>query len=131
VYVKLINDALDEFVGQWNNHPVSTESNFSPNQLWVRGMLELRTSGYSAVSSVVEGQISDTEQYGIHEGESLHNEMEDHAIIVPETRVPLSEFQVQQLTNACEYIQQRLHDENRIEYQVILNMVQAFTVNLR
>ena len=84
VYVKLINKTLDEFVGQWNNHPVSTECNFSPNQLRVRGMLELRNSGYSAVSSVVKGQntVSDIEQYGIDEGALLHNEQEDYAVVV-------------------------------------------------
>ena len=133
VYVKLINEALDEFVGQWNNHPVSTECNFSPNQLWVRGMLELRNSGYSAVSSVVEGQItvSDIEQYGIDEDEVLHNEQEDYAVVVPETRLPLSEVQTQQLSEACEYVQGSLQDENGIEtYQVILNMVPALSVNL-
>ena len=133
VYVKLINKALDEFVSQWNNHPVSTECNFSPNQLWVQGMLELRNSGYSAVSSVVEGQItvSDIEQYGIDEDEVLHNEQEDYAVVVPETRLPLSEVQTQQLSEACEYVQRSLQDENGIEtYQVILNMVPALSINL-
>ena len=128
VYVKLINKALDEFVGQWNNHPVSTECNFSPNQLWVRGMLELRNSGYSAVSSVVEGQntVSDIEQYGIDEDEVLHNEQEDYAVVVPETRVPLSEVQTQLVSEACEHVQESSQDENGIEtYQIILNMVHA------
>ncbi len=131
VYVKLINKALDEFVGQLNNHPVSTECNFSPHQLWVRGMLELRNSGYSAVCSVVEGQITDIEQYGIDEGEVLHDEQEDYAVVVPETRVPLSEVKIQQLSEAYEYIQESFQDENGIEtYQIILNMIHAFLVNL-
>ena len=39
-------------------------------------------------------------------------------------RVPLSEVQTQQLSEACEYIQESLQDENGIEtYQIILNMV--------
>lgn len=53
VYIDLINAALREFVGQWNNHPVTTESNLSPQQLWIRGMVLLQNSGYSAVESVV------------------------------------------------------------------------------
>lgn len=52
VYLPLINEAIDEFVGQWNNHPVTTESNLSPNQLWIEGMLNLRNSGYVAVRDV-------------------------------------------------------------------------------
>ena len=31
VYINLINDTLKEFVGQWNNHPVTTEGNLSPS----------------------------------------------------------------------------------------------------
>ena len=95
------------------------------------GMLELRNSGYSAVCSVVEGQITDIEQYGIDEGEVLHDEQEDYAVVVPETRVPLSEVQIQQLSEAYEYIQESFQDENGIEtYQIILNMIHAFLVNL-
>ena len=48
VYIDLINAALREFVGQWNNHPVTTERNLSPQQLWIRGMVLLQNSGYSA-----------------------------------------------------------------------------------
>lgn len=33
VYIDLINHALEEFTNQWNNHPVTTETNFSPQQL--------------------------------------------------------------------------------------------------
>lgn len=38
-YLDLINEALGQFRSQWNNHPVSTECNFSPRQLWIRGMV--------------------------------------------------------------------------------------------
>ena len=94
-------------------------------------MLELRNSGYSAVCSVVEGQITDIEKYGIDEGEVLHDEQEDYAVVVPETRVPLSEVQIQHLSEAYEYIQESFQDENGIEtYQIILNMIHAFSVNM-
>ena len=33
VYIPLINNAINQFIGQWNNHPVSIQCNFSPNQL--------------------------------------------------------------------------------------------------
>lgn len=31
---------LKAFVGSWNNHPLRTEGNLSPNQLWHIGMLQ-------------------------------------------------------------------------------------------
>ena len=35
VYVPRVQRALDEFKAQWNSHPVSTESNLSPEQLFI------------------------------------------------------------------------------------------------
>ena len=32
VYLDLINRALNEFCSEWNNHPVTTETKFSPQQ---------------------------------------------------------------------------------------------------
>ena len=67
-----------------------------------------RNSGYSAVSAVVEGQITvaEIEQYGVDEDELLHKEQEDYAVVVPETRLHLSDVQIQQLSEVCEYIQE-------------------------
>lgn len=127
VYLKLINEAIEEFIGQWNNHPVSTECNFSPNQLWVRGMISLRNSGYSAVSTVVQGQAIDLEQYGIDEEGPLTDIEEDYGVIVPEAIVPFSDEQVRHLFEARDYFQQSCEDKNGIlTYQVVLEMAHAF-----
>ena len=40
IYLPRINSALESFVESWNNHPISTERNMTPNQLFVRGALE-------------------------------------------------------------------------------------------
>ncbi|KAJ7388360.1 hypothetical protein OS493_038202 [Desmophyllum pertusum] len=50
VYLPRINRSLEEFIQQMNNHPVSTENNQSPLQMWERGMLENMHSGYTALS---------------------------------------------------------------------------------
>ena len=34
VYIPRINDSLQSFVSTWNNHPLRTESNLSPYQIW-------------------------------------------------------------------------------------------------
>ena len=39
VYLPHINSALQSFIESWNNHPVSTEGNLTPNQLFVMGAL--------------------------------------------------------------------------------------------
>jgi len=40
VFLPRINAALTAFVDTWNNHPISTEHNLTPNQLFIRGALE-------------------------------------------------------------------------------------------
>ena len=37
-YLPRINKALQIFMDGWNAHPISTEQNRSPNQLWILGM---------------------------------------------------------------------------------------------
>ena len=44
VYVPLINNHLIEFTRRWDNHPLSTERNRSPNQLWVLGQIGYHVS---------------------------------------------------------------------------------------
>ena len=39
VYLPRVNSALQSFTKSWNDHPLSTEGNFTPNQLFVRGAL--------------------------------------------------------------------------------------------
>ena len=40
VFLKRINSALDSFVESWNNHPVSSARNMTPNQLFIQGAIE-------------------------------------------------------------------------------------------
>ena len=34
-----INDSLHKFMLAWNNHPLSSEGNLTPNQLWTIGLV--------------------------------------------------------------------------------------------
>ena len=45
IYLTRINEALQQFSDAWNNHPLSTEQNLSPVQLWISGLS--RSSGTS------------------------------------------------------------------------------------
>ena len=72
VYLALINNALGEITSQWNDHPVTTSTNFSPKQMWVQGMLELRNSNLTAVKDVIDGDVNNMEELDIDE-DSLPN----------------------------------------------------------
>ena len=37
VFLPRINNSLMEFISMWNNHPLGTEHNMSPTQLWMTG----------------------------------------------------------------------------------------------
>lgn len=37
MYIPRVQQALDEFVAQWNTHPFSTESSLIPEQLLIEG----------------------------------------------------------------------------------------------
>ena len=43
VYLPRINRVLDEFAESWNNHSLSTERSFTPNQLFIQGNLQQRS----------------------------------------------------------------------------------------
>ncbi len=38
VFIPRINAAIKEFVESWNHHPLSSEHNMSPVQLWIAGL---------------------------------------------------------------------------------------------
>ena len=57
VYLPRINETIHFFVESWNNHPLSTERNLTPNQLFVQGALNqsmtLRQHARSTSSSAI------------------------------------------------------------------------------
>ena len=40
VYLPRINAAIESFVDAWNRHPIRTERNWSPEQIWSNGMID-------------------------------------------------------------------------------------------
>ena len=52
VYLARINFALSEWMASFNNHPISTEQNWSPNQLWLNGMM-------SPENPLIQGGLDD------------------------------------------------------------------------
>ena len=90
VYLPLINQALAEFLQQWNDHPVTTECNYSPRQMWVQGMLQLRHSNLTAVRNVVDEEIN-PEGYGVDEEGPVPALENEQSVVVPEIPVFISQ----------------------------------------
>ena len=66
VYLPRINGAITSFVAAWNKHPIRTERNWSPEQIWSSGMIDRVNTGLSAVADV-RGEADmhvDLEWYG-------------------------------------------------------------------
>lgn len=130
VYTPLINETIQAFVGQWNNHPVSTECNLSPNQMWIQGMVDPRNSRYAAVSDVTQGDPIDFNQYGIDEEEPVPARQEEYNVVVPDTIAPFTQDQERYLHEVRGYIRNSGGDVDGIlAFQVVLEMAQAFMLS--
>lgn len=143
VYIEIINKALDEFTAQWNNHDLSTESNLSPYQLWIGGMVNHCNSQSNAVRSVIQnsttGQqhlpsnvnngigsnndvLSDYSSYGIDESGPVPEE-EDYRVTVPQTCLSLTAAQLEHVSR----IIQASGDDNGIQaYLLTISIVNSF-----
>jgi transposase InsO family protein len=76
---------------QWNQHPVSTEENQSPYQLWVSGMLASANSFCTAVCDVMDGIEEPLLQYyGVDENGPIVSSDDGNIVEVPPLIVELS-----------------------------------------
>ena len=56
VFLPMINQHLEKFCEGWNNHPLSTENNMSPNKLWIHGLHRIVVSGSTIDKELWEPQ---------------------------------------------------------------------------
>lgn len=59
IYGPRINRALEFFTSAWNSHPVGSEHNTTPTQMWLAGMLQQRHSNRVAVNELLGEPPSD------------------------------------------------------------------------
>ena len=91
VFIPRINRSLDEFIQQMNNHPVSSENNLSPLQMWEKGMLENMHSGNTALSPA---QI---EEFGVDPEGLVSVEDEDYQVNVSPLSLEVSDEHLTQM----------------------------------
>ena len=81
VYMKRINRSVEEFVQVYNNHPLRTEGNRSPLQLYNSGLRRVLHSNLSAIHSVMNE--NDYDDFGIDDA-SMFPEDSPNDVQVPE-----------------------------------------------
>jgi hypothetical protein len=120
VYTSRINRSLQEFCQQMNNHPIRTEGNLSPNQLFVRGVLASEHWTRSILEDVI-----DPSRYGIEDGTPPHED--DTSAVVcnpPNLRFTLSATQETEVRQTIENT--HADDFGVSEYLAILQLVRGF-----
>ncbi|CAB4024078.1 uncharacterized protein LOC110247927 [Paramuricea clavata] len=91
VFKPRINRALTLFATQWNNHPLSTEGNRSPYQVWVQGFYEFANSNYETVRDVVNPETLDVDSYGIDDDGPMPEIRTVNHVEIPESNIVLED----------------------------------------
>lgn len=62
-----INYALKEFAAAFNNRPICTENNWSPNKIWINGMINPSNEGQTALRdpAISEAVPENIDLYGV------------------------------------------------------------------
>ena len=100
VFIPRINRSLDEFIQQMNNHPISSENNLSPLQMWEKGMLDNMHSGNTALSP------AEIDEFGVDPEGLVSVEDEDYQVNVSPLSVEVSNEHLTQMPDPIQ------NDEN-------------------
>ena len=87
VYLPEVNRSLQELTQEWNHHGLTTEGNYTPRQLWITGILSNRTSNYTAVEDVLQGNQRDMSDYGTDEEGDIPELQTNNHVVVPESAI--------------------------------------------
>jgi hypothetical protein len=91
VFIPRINRSLNEFVNQWNSHPVSSAGHQSPEQMFITG--SLNSAMYHADDGDLPAVSDETVGAGLSEDDILDPnfivEEDNYAVVVPQTELGL------------------------------------------
>ena len=94
IYLPRINQSIKQFSQQWNAHPIRTESNLSPHQLWTQGCYQFAASQNTAVHDLVSGDGDGVlNSYGIDNEGPFSDLQTNNNVQVPQVAVTLSNEQ--------------------------------------
>ena len=125
VFLPRINRALDIFTVQWNNHPMRTEGNRSPLQIWTAGFYEFAESTYQAVRDVLDVHQVNFNEYGVDDDGPTPDVQTNNNVIVPRSLIDLSPNEFDFLRDQVDPL---LEDGNYgiYSYKETVNIIQNF-----
>lgn len=106
VYLRVINEALREFVLQYNHHPLRTANNQSPLQLWHSGTLGRFGNDAIGVNSIL---AEDTVASQSSNANLNGNEPASNVVHVPQNQLDISDEQIAYINGAISHISQEDH----------------------
>lgn len=95
VFLPRINSSLATFSSAWNSHPLSTENNSTPLQIY---------TAYSQGSQLFD-EVIDSELYGYDPDAPQHSDEEEGSVVIPPTNIPLSQNSLDQLGTSVNPLQ--------------------------
>ena len=105
IYIPLINQALQLFKRSWNNHKLSTEGNFTPHQLYIKGMLERFGTNDPATRDVFDDDSIEETEYGVDLDGPTPENRSSNDVQVREVTFPISAEQQSRLQEIVQSLQ--------------------------
>ncbi|PFX13574.1 hypothetical protein AWC38_SpisGene22327 [Stylophora pistillata] len=126
VFVPIINRALKQFQGAYNNHSLRTEHNWTPLMIWTNGILSSEHASETGVQDFYDraNQDINTESYGIDPDGPESNEFDLSDVTVPPTELNLNQQQtdlislidpLQPVNNYGRELYQRVREITRVQ----------------
>ena len=123
VYLPRLNIDLKDWREVWNHHPIRTERNRSPHQIWSADFIINSQSTYSSIRNNLDTTKADREQQiNEYREENGLPEPSDIRIVISRLPEPLSEPLMNELRETVDVM--RPSDSNAVEiYWEVLNFI--------
>ena len=105
MFILRINNLLSRWTESYNRHPLATEHNSTPRQIWIESMLQLQNSQHTAPGGVFQSDLVEgpLDHFGIDwEGPCPDCENGESDFIVPGSNVSLPPNILQQLQQSID-----------------------------
>lgn len=123
IFIPRISRSIEEFVLQWNNHPIRTANYKSPVQLWTEGFYQGVNSNRPSIRRVLDDEIIDPLNYGTDDNEPQPELQTENYVVVPRSAVCLND----QERIVLELTVHPLHDDGNHGINLFLQTVHLIT----
>jgi len=99
IFLPRLNKAIDMFVIQWNNHPLSSEKQCTPLQKWTEGIYKFAQSDHMAVREILDPRSVDTQHYGIDDDGPLSSLQTENHVVLPRSSIEFTGIELDSFVN--------------------------------